>query len=188
MHPTLQTRRDGEEGAELRAGEELLCQWQHNLNIKQLLGEGCCFVYSSRKVDYPFDFKYASVSIEYDGVPDSLKMELADSILSTIRKTDFSIVHADNLNEGQRDSLLLVKAELFQRGSEFAIGLSFYPYGGIEFTEVYFSEISKDDPIIKINAASSVPFSENYNRRKAFEILNDGFITKGGIQHLFSKE
>ena len=144
--------------------------------------------YSSRKVDYPFDFKYASVSIEYDGVPDSLKMELADSILSTIRKTDFSIVHADNLNEGQRDSLLLVKAELFQRGSEFAIGLSFYPYGGIEFTEVYFSEISKDDPIIKINAASSVPFSENYNRRKAFEILNDGFITKGGIQHLVRKE
>lgn len=144
--------------------------------------------YSSRKIDSPLDFKYASISIEYDGIADSLKTALADSIHSCIRKTDFTIVNIDSLNEEQRDSLLLIKANLYQNGAEFAIGLSFYPYRGIEFTEIYLSSIKKEDPLIHINAASSIPFSENYNRRKAFEILNNGFITKGGAQHLFSNE
>ena len=144
--------------------------------------------YSSRKIDYPLDFKYASISIEYDGIADSLKTGLADSIYSCIGRTDFIIVDIDSLNEEQRDSLLLVKAALYQDGAEFAIGLSFYPYRVIEFTEIYFSDIKKEDPLVHINAASSVPFSENYNRRKAFEILNNGFITKGGVQHLFNKE
>ena len=144
--------------------------------------------YSSRKIDYPLECKYASISIEYDGIADSLKTELADSIYSCIRKTDFTIVNIDSLNEEQRDSLLLIKADLYQDGAEFAIGLSFYPYRGIEFTEIYLSSIKKEDPLIHINAASSIPFSENYNRRKAFKILNNGFITKGGVQHLFSNE
>lgn len=144
--------------------------------------------YSSRKIDYPLDFKYASISIGYDGIADSLKTGLTDSIYSCIGRTDFIIVDIDSLNEEQRDSLLLVKADLYQDGAEFAIGLSFYPYRGIEFTEIYFSNIKKEDPLVHINAASSIPFSENYNRRKAFEILNNGFITKGGVQHLFNKE
>lgn len=82
----------------------------------------------------------------------------------------------------------LIKADLYQDGAEFAIGLSFYPYRGIEFSEIYLSSIKKEDPLIHINAASRIPFSENYNRRKVFEILNNGFITKGGVQHLFSNE
>ena len=46
--------------------------------------------YSSRKIDYPLEFKYTSISIEHDGIADSLKTELADSIYSCIRKTDFT--------------------------------------------------------------------------------------------------
>lgn len=144
--------------------------------------------YGSKKVDYPIDFKYAYISIEYHGVSDSLKPELADSIFSSIRKTNFIIVSIDSLTETQRDSLLLIQAELYQKKAEFAIGLSFYPYRGIEFTEIYFSEVKKDNPLATIVATSSIPFSKNYNRRKAFDILNNGFITKGGVQHLFNKK
>ena len=48
--------------------------------------------YSSRKIDYPLDFKYASISIEYDGIADSLKTGLADSIYSCIGRTDLSLL------------------------------------------------------------------------------------------------
>ena len=142
--------------------------------------------YASKKIDFPIDFKYASVSIEFDGVADSLKTEVGDSIFSSLRRADFIITNADRLNENQCDSLLLIQVLLIKRGAEFAVSMSFYPYRGNVFREIYLSEVINEDRIAIITAKSGVPFAENYNRRKAFEILNNGLITKGGIRQVFN--
>lgn len=146
----------------------------------------CSCGYSSLKTDYPLEFKYASVSIDYDGMADTLKNEMADSIMSCIARAGFVVSDVDGLKEEQRDSLLFVTANLTQSGASLHIAMSFYPYGGNVFSEVYFSRIKKDDAIAEIKVESCVPFSPGYNRRKAFEMLNNGFITEGGVRDIFN--
>lgn len=141
--------------------------------------------YSHKKVDYPIDFKYASISIEYSGVPDSLKSVVADSIFTSISRAGLIITPIDTL---KKDSLLIVNACVIKKGAGIGITLEFYPQGGNQFTEIYFSEVTNEDPIITIHAQSTVPFSDDYNFNEAFEILNDGLITNGGMRNMFRKE
>lgn len=141
--------------------------------------------YSHKKVDYPADFKYASISIEYSGIQDSLKSVVADSIFKSISRSGLIITPIDTL---KGDSLLIVNASVIKKRAGLGITLEFFPQGGNQFTEIYLSEAKKDDPIITIHAQSTVPFSDNYNFNKAIEILNNGLITDGGIRNLFSKE
>ncbi|MDE6137143.1 MAG: hypothetical protein K2F97_06690, partial [Muribaculaceae bacterium] len=61
--------------------------------------------YSHKKVEYPIDFKYASLSIEYSGIPDSLKSIVYDSIYTSISRAGFIITPVDTL---KGDSLLIV--------------------------------------------------------------------------------
>ncbi len=141
--------------------------------------------YSHKKIDYPVDFKYASISIEYSGVQDSLKSVVADSIYSSVSRSGLIITPVDSL---KGDSLLIVNALVVKKGAGIGITLLFYPQGGNQFTEIYFSEVKKEDPIATIHAQSIVPFSDNYNFNKAIEILNEGLITTGGMRNLFRKE
>lgn len=141
--------------------------------------------YSHRKVDYPIDFKYASLeSIEYSGVNDTLKSAISDSIIKSISRAGLELTPVDSL---KGDSLLIVKADVIKREAGIGITLSFYPQGGNQFTEIYFSEVKKDEPIATIHAQSTVPFSDDYNFKKAVEILNDGLITDGGMKNLFER-
>ena len=141
--------------------------------------------YSHKKVDYPADFKYAYISIEYSGVSDSLKSVVADSIFASISRAGLIITPIDSL---KGDSLLLVNGYVIKQGASIGITLDFYPQGGNKFTEIYFSENKEKDPILTIHAQSTVPFSDDYNINKAINILNNGLITKGGISNLFRKE
>ena len=68
--------------------------------------------YSHKKVDYPVDFKYASISIEYSGVSDSLKSVVADSIFASISRAGLIITPVDTL---KGDSLLIVNAYVINR-------------------------------------------------------------------------
>lgn len=141
--------------------------------------------YSHKKVDYPVDFKYASISIEYSGVSDSLKSVVADSIFASISRMGLIITPVDTL---KRDSLLIVNAYVIKKGASTGITLEFYPQGGNKFTEIYFSDVKKEESIITIHAQSTIPFSDDYNFKKAIEIMNDGLITKGGMKNIFNKE
>lgn len=139
--------------------------------------------YSHRKVDYPVDFKYASLSsIEYSGVNDTLKSAIEDSISASISRTGLILAPIDSL---KGDSLLIVKADVIKKGAGIGITLSFYPQGGNKYSKIYFSEVKSDEPIATIHAQSTVPFSDDYNFKNAFEILNNGLITDGGIKSLF---
>lgn len=134
--------------------------------------------YSHRKVEYPIDFKYASLSsIEYSGINDN-------SIISSISRAGLIFTPIDSIKS---DSLLIVKADVIKKGAGIGITLSFYPQGGNKFTEIYFSEVKKDEPIATIHAQSTVPFSDEYNFKKAVEILNNGLITDGGTKNLFER-
>lgn len=141
--------------------------------------------YSHKKVDYPVDFKYASISIEYSGVSDSLKSVIADSIFASISRAGLIITPIDSL---KGDSLLIVNGHVIKEGAGIGITMDFYPQGGNKFTEIYFSEVKEKDPIITIHAQSAVPFSDDYNFNKAIDILNNGLITNGGTRNLFRKE
>lgn len=141
--------------------------------------------YSHKKVDYPVDFKYASISIEYSDVSDSLKSVVADSIFTSISRAGLIITPIDSL---KGDSLLIVNGYVIKDGAGIGITLDFYPQGGNKFTEIYFSEVRNEDPIITIHAQSTVPFSDDYNFNKAIDILNNGLITNGGIRNLFRIE
>ncbi|MDE6301928.1 MAG: hypothetical protein K2M19_09460 [Muribaculaceae bacterium] len=141
--------------------------------------------YSHKKVEYPVDFKYASLSIEYSGIPDSLKSIVYDSIYTSISRAGFIITSIDTL---KGDSLLIVNAYVIKKGAGTGITLEFYPQGGNQFTEIYFSEVKKEDPIITIHAQSTIPFSDDYNFNKAIEIMNEGLISKGGMKNIFRKE
>lgn len=141
--------------------------------------------YSERIINYPDDFKYATVSIEYEGVSDVLKPIIADSISASVARAGFILEPADSL---QNDSLLIVKASVVKGGAGIGIALSFYPQGGIISNEIYFSDVKKDDPIATITAQSTIPFADDYNLRKTIDILNNGLINKGGIKTLFAKD
>ena len=105
--------------------------------------------YSHKKVDYPVDFKYASISIEYSGVSDSLKSVVADSIFASISRAGLIITPVDTL---KGDSLLIVNAYVIKKGAGTGITLEFYPQGGNKFTEIYFSDVKKEESIITIHA------------------------------------
>lgn len=138
--------------------------------------------YAHKKYDCPIDFKYATLSsIEYSGINDSLKSVIEDSIIASISRTGLILTPVDSL---KGDSLLIVKAEIIKNGADFGITLSFYAQGGIQVTK-YFPEVDKEDPVATICAESAIPFSDNYNFKKAFEILNNGLITEGGTKNLF---
>ena len=141
--------------------------------------------YSSKKVDYPTDFKYASLSTEYSGIADSIKPIIDDSIRASIARTGLILTPIDSL---KGDSLLIVKVNVVKKGAAVGISAKFYPQGGNIWTEIYYSEVNKNDPIVTITAQSCIPFSDNYNLFKALEILNNGLITKGGIANIFRKD
>lgn len=89
--------------------------------------------YSSSKMGYPVDFKYAYLSsIEYTGINDSLKPAIADSIEASILRAGLALSHLDSL---------------------------------------------KGDT-----------FSDDYNYKKAFDILNNGMWTGGGLKDLINKK
>lgn len=139
--------------------------------------------YSHTKVEYPIDFKYAFLSsIEYSGINDTLKSAISDSIISSISRAGLILIPIDSIKS---DSLLIIKADVIKKGAGIGITLSFYPQGGNKFTEIYFSGAKKDEPIATIHAQSTVPFSDEYNFKRAIEILNNGLITDGGTKNLF---
>lgn len=141
--------------------------------------------YSSKKVDYPTDFKYASLSTEYSGIADSIKPIIADSIRASIARTGLIITPIDSL---KGDSLLIIKVNVVKKGAAVGICAEFYPQGGNIWSEIYYSGIDKNDPIITITAQSCVPFSDDYNLFKALDILNNGLITKGGTANIFRRD
>lgn len=141
--------------------------------------------YSSKKVDYPTDFKYASLSTEFSGIADSIKPIIADSIRASIARTGLILTPIDSL---KGDSLLIVKVNVVKKGAAVGISVEFYPQGGDKWSKIYYSGVVKNDPIITITAQSRVPFSDNYNLYKALEILNNGLITKGGTANIFRKD
>lgn len=145
-----------------------------------MVGMASCS-YSHSKVDYPVDFKYAFVEIKYTGVADSVKTLIADSISAGITRAGLIITPMDSL---KGDSLLIVKAEVIQKGSAFGIFMSFYPQGGDKFSKIYLSGEDKNEPIATVNAQSNVPFSYDYNLKKTIEILNNGLLMKGGISYV----
>lgn len=140
--------------------------------------------YSDNTISYPIEFKYATVSVEYEGISDTLKPIIADSINASIARAGFILTPSDSLKS---NNLLIVKGVVVKKGAGFGIALSFYPQGGIISNEIYFSDVNKDDPIATIKAQSSIPFAEEYNLRKTIDILNNGLINKGGIKTLFAK-
>lgn len=140
--------------------------------------------YSHSKVDYPVDFKYASVEVEYTSVADSVKTLIADSISASIARAGLIITPMDSL---KGDSLLIVKAEVIQKSWAFGIFLSFYPQGGDKFSKIYLSGEDKNEPIATVNAQSNVPFSYDYNLKKAIEILNNGLLMNGGISYVLGR-
>lgn len=141
--------------------------------------------YSSKKVDYPAEFKYASLSTEYSGIADSIQPIVADSIRASIARTGLIFSPIDSL---KGDSLLIVKVNVVKKGAAVGISAEFYPQGGNIWSEIYYSGVGKNDPIITITAQSIVPFSDDYNLFKALEILNNGLITKGGTANIFRKD